>query len=76
METAACQASLSFIISRSLLKLMSIESVMPSYHLILCCPFNSYSKIYTPWLSYSFNTENLDYIFNLKKKSQYEHCFF
>ena len=36
--TAACQASLSFIISRSLLKLMSIEFMMPSNHLILCCP--------------------------------------
>jgi len=34
--TAACQASLSFTISQSLLKLMSIESVMPSNHLILC----------------------------------------
>ena len=36
--TAACQASLSFTISRSLLKLMSIESVMPSNHLVLCHP--------------------------------------
>ena len=36
--TAAGQASLSFTISWSLLKLMSIESVMPSHHLILCCP--------------------------------------
>ena len=36
--TAACQASLSFTISRSLFKLMSIESMMPSNHLILCCP--------------------------------------
>ena len=36
--TAACQASLSITNSRSLLKLMSIESVMPSSHLILCCP--------------------------------------
>ena len=36
--TAAQQASLSFTISRSLRKLMSIESVMPSNHLILCCP--------------------------------------
>ena len=36
--TATCQASLSFIISQSLLKLMSIESVMPSNHFILCCP--------------------------------------
>ena len=32
------QASLSFTMSPSLLKLMSIESVMPSNHLILCCP--------------------------------------
>ena len=36
--TAACQASLSFTISRSLLKFMSIESVMPSNHLIPCHP--------------------------------------
>ena len=36
--TAACQASLSFTISWSLLKLMSVESVMPSNHLILCHP--------------------------------------
>ena len=36
--TAACQASLSITNSRSLLKLMSIESVMPSSHLILCRP--------------------------------------
>ena len=34
--TAACQASLSIINSRSLLKLIFIESVMPSNHLILC----------------------------------------
>ena len=37
-RTAACQASLSFTISQSLLKLMCIESVMPSNHLNLCCP--------------------------------------
>ena len=36
--TAACQASLSITNSRSLLKFMSIESVMPSNHLIICCP--------------------------------------
>ena len=36
--TAARQAPLSFTISQSLLKLMSIELVMPSNHLILCCP--------------------------------------
>ena len=36
--TAAYQASLSFTISQSLLKLVSIELVMPSNHLILCHP--------------------------------------
>ena len=36
--TTAHQASLSITYSQSLLKLISIESVMPSNHLILCCP--------------------------------------
>ena len=36
--TAARQASLSFTNSQNLLKLMSTESLMPSNHLILCCP--------------------------------------
>ena len=36
--TAACQASLSITKSRSLLKLMPIEVVMPANHLILCHP--------------------------------------
>ena len=64
--TAACQASLSFTISQSLLKLMSIESAMPSNHLILCCPLLLLPSIFsnirvssnesavhwnTPWLS-------------------------
>ena len=38
---AACQASLSFTISWSLFKLMSIESMIPSNHLILCHPLFS-----------------------------------
>ena len=38
-STAVYQASLSFTIYRSLLKLMSVESVMPSNHLIFYCPF-------------------------------------
>ena len=37
--TAACQASLSITNSQNFLKLMSIELVMPSNHLILCRPF-------------------------------------
>ena len=70
--TAACQASLSFTISKSLLKLMSIKSVMPSNHLILCHPplflpsifpsirvFSSESALHISWpkyWSFSFST--------------------
>ena len=63
--TAACQAFLSFTIFRSLLKLMSIESVMPSNHLILCHSllllpsvfpsirvFSSESALYIRWPKY------------------------
>ena len=44
--TAACQASLSITNSRSLLKLMSIESVMPTNHLILCHPLHLLPSIF------------------------------
>ena len=44
--TAAHQASLSITNSRSLLKLMSTESVMPSNHLILCRPFPLLSSVF------------------------------
>ena len=44
---AACQASLSFTISQSLLKLMSVESMMPSNHLILCHPFFLWPSIFS-----------------------------
>ena len=40
LRTVACLASLSMTNSQSLLKVMSIELVMPSNHLILCCPFS------------------------------------
>ena len=67
--TAVCQASMSFTISWSLLKLMSIELVMPSNHLILCCPllllpsifpsirvFSNESVLHIRWPKYwSFN---------------------
>ena len=62
--TAACQASLSITNCQSLLKLMSIESVMPSRHLILCHPllppsifpsirvFSKESVLHIRWLEY------------------------
>ena len=45
-EPAACQASLSITNSRCLLKIMSIKSVMPSNHLILCRPLLPPSSIF------------------------------
>ena len=45
--TAARQASLSIANSRSLLKLMSIRSVMPSNHLIFCRPFSSHLQAFS-----------------------------
>ena len=69
--TAARQASLSFAISQSLLKLMSIESVRPTNHLVLCYPllllpsifpsirvFSNESVLHIRWpmyWSFSFN---------------------
>ena len=56
--TAACQASLSITNSQSLLKLMSIESVMPSSHLILCRPLLLLPSIF-PSISVFFNESAL-----------------
>ena len=62
--TAACLASLSFTISQSLLKLMPIELVVPSNHLVLCRPlllpsifpsirvFSSESALHLGWPAY------------------------
>ena len=44
--TAAHQACASFTNSQNLIELMSIESMMPSNHLILCCPFSSCPQIF------------------------------
>ena len=44
--TAAFEASLSFTISQSLLKFISIESMMPSTHLILCLPLLLLTSIF------------------------------
>ena len=52
-RTAAHQAPLSFPITRSLLKLMSIESVVPSSHLILCCYFVLLPSIFPSTMVFS-----------------------
>ena len=46
LQTAAHQATLSFGNSRSLLKFMSIESVMLSNHLTLCCPHSHKNEFF------------------------------
>ena len=51
--TAACQAPLSSTISQSLIRFMSIESVKPSSHLILCHPsFSSCPPSFPAWRSF------------------------
>ena len=50
--TVARQASLSSTISWSLPKLMSLEFVMPSNHLILCCPHYQFQQLGSLGLSY------------------------
>ena len=81
--TAARQASLFFTISWRLLKLMSIELVMPSNHLILCCPllllpsifpnirtFSNESALRIRWPKYwSFN-------FNVSPSNEYSELIF
>ena len=77
-RSAAHQASLSITNSRSLFKLMSIKSVMPSNHLILCHPlllppsvfpsirvFSSESVLHIRWLKY------WSFIFSLSPSSEY-----
>ena len=56
--TAACQVSLSFTNSWNLLKLMSVESVMPSNHLILCHPLLLLPSIF-PTIRVFFNESSL-----------------
>ena len=76
--TAAHQASLSCTISQSLLKLMSIESVMLSNHLVLCCPllflpsifprirvFSSESVLHIRWPKYQ------SFSFSISPSSEY-----
>ena len=80
--TAAHQASLSIINSRSSLKLMCTESVMPSNHLILCCPllllpsvfpsikvFSDESALCIRWPKY------WSLSFNISPSNEHSDCF-
>ena len=82
---AECQASLSITNSQSLLQLMFIESVMPSNHLILCCPlllpplifpsirvFSSESVLHLRWPKYwSFNTKFWSFSLSISPSNEY-----
>ena len=78
--TAACQSSLAFTISWSLLKLMSTESVMPSNHLIFCHPllllpsifpsiriFSNESTLHIRWPKYC----SFSFSFSINPSSEY-----
>ena len=54
-EVSACQASLSFTNSWTLLKLLSIELMIPSNHLILCCLLSSSPQSFPASGSFSVN---------------------
>ena len=76
--TAAYQASLSITNSQSLLKLMSIESVMPSNHLIHCCPvflppsiFPSIRVFSNEWVLCIRWPEYLSFSFSISPSNEY-----
>ena len=75
--TAACQASLSITNSQNLLKLMSIESVMPSNHLILCHPFSSHLQSFPASGSFPMSQfftsggQSISFSFNISPSKEY-----
>ena len=75
--TAACQASLSFTVSQSLLKLMSTELVMPFNHFILCYPlvllpliFPS-SRIFSKEPAFRIRWPNNSFSFSISPSKEY-----
>ena len=68
--TVACQSSLSITISQSLLKFMSIESVMPSSHLILHRPFFLLPSIF-PSIRVFSNESTLHISFSTSPSKEY-----
>ena len=80
--TAACQASLSITNSWSLHRLVSVELVMPSNHLILCCPLLLLPSIF-PSIRVSSNESVLcirwpkywSFIFNISPCNEYSYIY-
>ena len=76
--TVACQASLSFTISQSLLKLISIESVMPPNHVILYHPLLPLPSVFPSIRVFSYVPtlcirwpKYWNFIFNISPSSEY-----
>ena len=74
--TAACQASLSITTSQSLLKLMSIESVIPSNHFILCHPYPPTCNLSQhlglfKWVSSSHQVKYWSFSFKISPSNEY-----
>ena len=69
--TAGRQAFLSFTISWSLLKLTSIQSVMPSNHLIPCCPFLPLPSIFP-----SIKVFPIDWFSSISPSNEYSGLIF
>ena len=80
--TAACQASLSITNSQSLLRLMPIESVMPSNHLILCpllLPsvfpsirvFSNEAGLHIRWPMYWIQLQHQSFSFNISPSNEH-----
>ena len=68
-QTAARQASLFITTSQSLLKLMSIELVMPSKHLILCCP------LLLPWILPSIRVFSSESVLHIRWPKHWSFSF-
>ena len=73
--TAAHQTSLSFTISWSSLKPMSIESMMPSNHLTLCCPLLHLSSIFPSIRVFSNESSLLDQVAKISELQLYHQSF-
>ena len=65
-RTAARQTSLSITNSKILFKLMSIESVVPSNHLILCCPL-----LLLPWILPSIRVFSKESVLHISPSNEY-----
>ena len=69
--TAACQASLSSTISQSFLKLMSIESVVPSNHFILCHPLLLLASFFPAWVFSNESAKYWSFSFSISLSNEY-----